>query len=203
VTAQHHIIRDTSASLARLLRDELERGGYPRIHVVDQAPKPDAIDGKLPAVSLYLYQLSLDPEGHDATPHAELVAVGQPDGTVKEFVRRRRLWVRLDYLISAWASTPDDEQLLLGLAIRTIMESTELSGDRLVGASFEPDFQLAITMSARLDEGTLARFWSSLGQPIRPAVQAWTAVPILPDKLDELRRVRTRQVAVRPVAPKP
>jgi hypothetical protein len=201
VTAQHHIIRDTSASLARLLRGELERGGYPRIHIVDQAPKPDAIDGKLPAVSLYLHQLSLDPEGHDATPHAEVVAVGQPDGTVVEFLRRRRLWVRLDYLVSAWASTPDDEQLLLGLAIRAIMERTELTGDDLVGEAFEPDFQLAIVMSARLDDGALARFWSSLGQPIRPAIQVWTAVPILPEKLEELRRVRTRQVAVRPVEP--
>jgi hypothetical protein len=199
VTAQHHILRDTSASLSRLLRDELERGGYPRIHVIDQAPKPEAIDGKLPAISLYLHQLSLDPEGHDATPQSELVEVGQPDGSVKEFLRRRRLWVRLDYLISAWATTPDDEQLLLGLAIRTIMENTELAGDRLVGASFEREFRLAVMMSARLDEGALARFWSSLGQPIRPAIQLWTAVPILPDRLDELQRVRARRVAVRPV----
>src|SRR5260221_12263323 len=49
-------------------------------------------------------------------------------------------------------------------------------------------------MSARLDEGTLARFWASLNQPVRPAVQAWTAIPILPEKLEEFRRVETRQL---------
>jgi hypothetical protein len=49
-------------------------------------------------------------------------------------------------------------------------------------------------MSARLDEGTLARFWGSLNQPVRPAVQAWTAIPILPEKLEEFKRVQTRQL---------
>ena len=49
-------------------------------------------------------------------------------------------------------------------------------------------------MSARLDEGTLARFWGSLNQPVRPAVQAWTAIPIIPEKLEEFKRVQTRQL---------
>jgi hypothetical protein len=50
---------------------------------------------------------------------------------------------------------------------------------------------LNILLSARLDEGTLARFWGSLNQPVRPAVQAWTAIPILPDKLEAFTRVTT------------
>ncbi len=129
------------------------------MHIVEQAPKPDAIEGKLPAVSVYLYQLSIDPEGYDSTPHAELVEVAQADGSIKEFFRRRRLWVRLDYLLSAWAQTPEDEQLLLGLIIRTVMENAEVGRDKLKGQSFEDDFKLNMLMCARLDEGTLARFW--------------------------------------------
>ena len=62
-TPQHHIIKETSESLSRLLQDEFKRNGYKRVHIVEQAPKPDAIEGKLPAVSVYLYQLSIDPEG--------------------------------------------------------------------------------------------------------------------------------------------
>jgi len=174
-TPQHHIIKETSETLSRLLQDEFKRSGYKRVHIVEQAPKPDAIEGKLPAVSVYLYQMSIDPEGYDATPHSELVEVPQEDGTIKEFLRRRRLWVRLDYLMSAWAQTPEDEQLLLGLIIRTVMENTELGGSQLKGGSFESDFKLNILLSARLDEGTLARFWGSLNQPVRPAIQAWTA----------------------------
>jgi hypothetical protein len=197
MTPQHHIIKETSQSLARLVQDELERDGYRRVHIVDQAPRPDAVDGKLPAVSIYLYQVSIDPEGHDATPHSEVVEVAQPDGTIRELARRRRIWVRLDYLISAWAQTPEDEQLLLGLLVRTLAEAAEVPRERLRGDSFDPEFALNVLMSTRLDEGTLSRFWGSLSQPIRPAIQAWTAVPIVPDKLQEFHRVRTRQVSVR------
>lgn len=194
MTPQHHIIKETSETLSRLLQDEFKRNGYKRVHIVEQAPKPDAIEGKLPAVSVYLYQMSIDPEGTDATPHSELVEVQQPDGTIKEYFRRRRLWVRLDYLLSAWAQTPEDEQLLLGLIIRTIMENPEIPREKLKGNSFEDDFKLNVLLSARLDEGTLARFWGSLSQPVRPAVQAWTAVPIIPEKLEEFQRVQTRKL---------
>jgi hypothetical protein len=194
MTPQHHIIKETSETLSRLLQDEFKRNGYKRVHIVEQAPKPDAIEGKLPAVSVYLYQVSIDPEGTDSTPADEIVEVIADDGSLKEYRRRRRLWVRLDYLMSAWAQTPEDEQLLLGLMIRTLMENPELTRDKLKGQSFEEEFKLNFLMSARLDEGTLARFWGSLNQPVRPAVQAWTAVPILPERMEEFKRVQTRQL---------
>jgi hypothetical protein len=193
-TPQHHIIKETSESLSQLLTDEFKRNGYKRVHIVEEAPKPEAIEGKLPAVSAYLYQLSIDPEGYDSTPNSELVEIPQEDGSIKEYFRRRRLWVRLDYLLSAWAQTPEDEQLLLGLVIRTVMENAEVTREKLKGQSFEDDFKLNWLMSARLDEGTLARFWGSLQQPVRPAIQAWTAIPILPERLEEFKRVQTRQL---------
>jgi len=143
---------------------------------------------------LHVTFASIDPEGTDSTPHSEIVEVPQDNGTIKEFFRRRRLWVRLDYLLSAWAQTPEDEQLLLGLIIRFVMENPELGREKLKGNSFEEDFRLNMIMSARLDEGTLARFWGSLNQPVRPSVQVWTAIPIIPEKLEEFRRVQSRQL---------
>src|SRR5689334_25289955 len=103
MTPQHHIIKETSDTISRLLQDEFKRSGYKRVHIIDGAPKPDAVEGKLPAVSVYLYQLACDPDGTDTTMHNEIVEIPQPDGSIKEFKRRRRMWVRLDYLISAWA----------------------------------------------------------------------------------------------------
>src|SRR5258705_11490059 len=90
MTPQHHIIKDTSETLSRLLQDEFKRNGYKRVHIVETAPKPEEIEGKLPAVSVYLYQISIDPEGTGATPHAELVEVEQTDGTIIEYYHRRR-----------------------------------------------------------------------------------------------------------------
>jgi hypothetical protein len=196
-TPQHHIIKETSDSLSRFLQDEFKRAGYKRVHIVDQAPKPDAIEGKLPAVSVYLYQVSLDTEGLDGHVTSELVTVQKDDGTIEEFRRRRRLWIRLDYLVSTWAQTPEDEQLLLGLAIRAVMENPSMGRDKLRGGSFEDDFKLNVLLSTRLDEGTLARFWGSLNQPIRPAIQAWTAVPIVPEEMEPFRRVQERQLGFR------
>ena len=121
-------------------------------------------------------------------------------------MRRRRMFIRLDYLVSAWAQTPEDEQLLLGLIIRTIMEHPELDRDKLRGQSFEDDFKLHMLLSSRLDEGTLARFWGSLNQPVRPAVQAWTAIPILPEKLEPFTRVQQRSLEYKNIldpAPRP
>ncbi|MEZ4368328.1 MAG: hypothetical protein R2939_18925 [Kofleriaceae bacterium] len=71
------------------------------------------------------------------------------------------------------------------------------SAERLRGASFEDDFKLYVQMSARLDEGTLSRFWGSLNQPVRPALQIWTLVPILPEKLEPFSRVQTRTLGYR------
>ena len=102
--------------------------------------------------------------------------------------------------MSAWAQTPEDEQLLLGLIIRTLIDNENLKGERLRGQSFaatEEEFQMPLQISTRLDEGTLSRFWGSLNQPVRPAVQAWTVVPILPEKMSEFTRVQQRQLEYR------
>ena len=202
-TPQHHIIKETSDSLSRLFQDEFKRNGYKRVHVVDTAPKPDAIEGKLPAVSVYLYQLALDPEGQYANVTSEIVEVQQEDGSIKEFMRRSRLWLRCDYLVSAWAQTPEDEQLLLGLILRTVVDNPMIDRERVKGTSFEESLEpgegLPLVLSTRLDEGTLARFWGSLNQPVRPAVSVWTQIPIIPEKMDEFKRVRTRQLEYRNV----
>jgi len=202
-TPQHHIIKETSDSLSRLFQDEFKRNGYKRVHIVDGAPKPDAVEGKLPAVSIYLYQISLDPGGYDNQAVQEVVEVKQDDGTIKEFFRRRRLWIRLDYLVSAWAQTPEDEQLLVGLALRTIIDNAEISRDRLKGTTFDESMEdlegLPLWLNTRLDEGTLARFWGSLNQPVRPAIQCWTVVPIVPERMSEFQRVRARQLEYRNV----
>jgi hypothetical protein len=200
-TQQHHIIKETSDSLSRLFQEEFKRCGYKRVHVVDSAPKPDVIEGKLPAVSLYLYQLALDPEGLSLNATDEVVEVKQDDGSMKEFYRRKRMFIRCEYLLSAWAQTPEDEQLLLGLIIRTIVDNTNIPLDKLRGQSFaeslEPDEGLPLCLGTRLDEGTLSRFWGSLNQPVRPAVNLWTVVPIIPETMNELTRVRSRELMYR------
>lgn len=199
MTPQHHIIKETSDTISRLLTDEFKRSGYKRVHIIEEAPKQDAVEGKLPAVSCYLYQVSPDAEGIDGNASRELVRVREADGTIKEFSRDQRMWMRLDYLVSCWAQTPEDEQLLLGLVVRTMLDNRVVKGEQLRGESlqFEDKFELPLTISSRLDEGTLARFWGSLQQPVRPAIQIWTTVPILPEAMEPLTRVRRKAITYR------
>ncbi len=180
-----------------MLQDEFKRNGYKRVNVIEGAPKPDKLEGKLPAVVCYLYQVSMDTEGLGGNVHRELVEVDQGDGSTAEFTRRRRVWVRLDYLISTFAQTPEDEQLLMGLIIRTIIDNPCLMQESLRGDSFDEEFKLPWVLSTRLDEGTLARFWGSLSQPVRPAIQTWTSIPIVPEKVKRLQRVTRREINYR------
>ena len=197
-TPQHHIIKETSDSLSRLFQEEFKRNGYKRVHMLDQAPKPDVVEGKMPAVCVYLYQISLDAEGLSGNATHEMVEVAQDDGSTKEFARLRRLWLRLDYLMSAWAQTPEDEQLLLGLVVRTLCDNRSLTPEKgLRGDSFGAGFKLYPIIGTRLDEGTLARFWGSLQQPIRPAVSCWCHVPIIPETMDPIVRVTQRELRYR------
>ncbi len=197
-TPQHHIIKDTTATMSRLLQDELRKSGYKRVNIIDQAPKPDAIEGKLPAVSVYLYQLVVDPDAFPSGPTSEVIEVQQADGSKREMMRRRRTWVRLDYLVSAWAQTPEDEQILLGLVIRILADNVSMPRAMLRGDSFDDDFELEVILSGgRLDEGTLSRFWGALNQPIRPSVQVYTHVPIIPETMSGFERVRERIIDFR------
>lgn len=197
-TPQHHIIKDSTATISRLLQDELRKSGYKRVNIIDQAPKPDAIEGKLPAVSLYLYQLVVDPDGFPSGPTSEVVEIELADGAKREVMRRRRTWVRLDYLVSAWAQTPEDEQILLGLVIRILADNIVIPHEQLRGDTFDKEFELELILSGgRLDEGTLSRFWGALNQPIRPSVQVYTHVPIIPETVTGFERVRERIIDFR------
>ncbi len=63
------------------------------------------------------------------------------------------LWVRLDYLISTWAQTPEEEQLLMGGAIKGLLEHPTISGAELKGESWKPDMLLAAAAVAEAGRG--------------------------------------------------
>ena len=70
----------------------------------------------------------------------------------------------------------------------------EVEGADLKGESFKKDQYLPVSMSQKLDEGVLSRFWASLNQPMKPAIQCWTTVPIYPSGEVEIRRVQEKDV---------
>lgn len=195
IPGQHHIIKETSESIGELLKQQFKEIGYKRVHLVVAAPKQEAVEGKLPAISVYLYNITLDDEGISSNRTAQYIEdeVG-PSGEIREVAREMPLWVRLDYLISCWAQTPEEEQLLLGATIKALLEHPSLRGEKLRGDAFEADDFIPLSMSQKLDEGVLSRFWSSLNQPLKPAIQCWTTIPIFPSTSVPIQRVQDREV---------
>jgi len=195
--SQHHIIKEAGETVGQLLQNVFKENGYKRVHLIVAAPKEEAVEGKLPAVCVYLYNMSLDEEsiGSNRTGTINETVIGS-DGRAHDIQRRLPIWLRLDYLVSTWAQTPEEEQLLMGAAIKGLLENEVLHFDKgqLKGDSFEDGFTLPIMLSQKLDEGVLSRFWASINQPMKPAIQAWTTVPIFPAGEVEIKRVQEKDV---------
>ena len=192
---QHHVIKEAGESIGQLLQAIFRDHGYRRVHLVVAAPKQEAIEGKMPAIGVYLYNMTVDEEGVYANHSGQIVEkVVGPDGKSKELARRMPLWIRLDYLLTTWAQTPEEEHLLMGAAVKGLIEHPTLQGPDLKGDSWQEGQYIPIILSQKLDEGVLSRFWSSLNQPLKPAVQAWTTVPIYPGGTEEIKRVIERDV---------
>jgi hypothetical protein len=195
MTAQHHILKEASDTLQNLLTNVFKDAGYKRVHIINKAPKPDEIEGKLPAVSMYLYAVTPDGDNQGLYNKSEFAQVVGADGMITEVERPARLWCRLDYLVATWAQTPEDEQLLMGLVVRAIVDNFWLPREKLKGESFnhlEDDFGIPLRLAPRLDEGSLSRFWSSFNQPLRPALQAWMSVPVISAMATPFKRVEER-----------
>ena len=68
----------------------------------------------------------------------------------------------------------------MGGAIKGLLENPTIRGAELKGDSWKSDDFLPLSLSQKLDEGVLSRFWASINQPMKPAIQCWTTVPIYP-----------------------
>ena len=193
--AQHHIIKDAGETIGLLLQAAFKDNGYKRVHLIVGAPKQDAIEGKLPALNVYLFNILIDEEGITGNRGRQYIEteIG-PDGKPVELIREGPITVRLEYLISTWAQTPEEEQLLMGAAIKALIENQVISGANLKGNSFAVADYLPITLVQKLDEGVLSRFWASLSQPFKPALQVMTTVLIYPSGGQTFQRVQEKDV---------
>src|SRR3569832_2450595 len=77
---QYHILKETSQSIGELLKQQYKLIGYKRVHLVVAAPKQENIEGKLPAVSIYLYNVTLDEEGISINRSSQYIEEGGGPG---------------------------------------------------------------------------------------------------------------------------
>lgn len=167
--AQFEIIKDVTVSLTKLITESFKEAGYRDIEIYNNLPTEENIK-KMPAVSLFLSSVVVDKLHRERD--SVLVSETTDDGEVVEYETMPPMVVWMYYVLSAFGKTPQEEHVLLGLAMRVLQETAMISADNFVGEALARDEQLPIRV---VDEGefgydeTMA-FWRSIGEPVRPAV---------------------------------
>lgn len=167
--AQFEIIKDVTQTLTKIITDSFKETGYKDIEIYNCLPTEENVK-KLPAICLFLSAVSVDRLYREFEP--VLVNESNEDGDIVEYETSPPLYLWLYFLLSAWGKTPQEEHVLLGLAMRVFMDNPILTSDNFVGESIQLGEHLPLRVVNENEFGydeTMA-FWRSIGEPVRPAL---------------------------------
>lgn len=194
--AQFEIIKDVTVTLTKLLTENFKEAGYKDIEMYNCLPTEENVK-KLPAICLFLTAVSVDPLHKERDE--VLVSETDEDGAVIEYTTAPTMVFWMYMLLSAWGKTPQEEHVLLGLAMRELHDNNLITEDFFIGESLQRGEQLPIRV---VDESEFGydenmAFWRSIGEPIRPSVLYRVGARLhAVRKRDIIRRVTTRGIRV-------
>jgi len=192
--SQFEVIKDITNTLKDLLEAEFKKAGFTTVSVSIDRPKKENIK-TLPTVSCYLYHVSFHP-GYYKERTDTLVTTTTKDGKIVEYYRDAPAYLYAHYIISVFGNTAAEENLLLGLTIKILLEHAIMKGEELHGPSFYPDDQINIFPNLSADYNDVLAFWRSLSEEVRPSLQYMVKFRIESDrKSKELRRVLGKEIA--------
>jgi len=194
--SQFEVIKDIGETLKSLLERSFDEAGFTTVNISVDRPKKDNIKN-LPTVNCYMYHLGFDQRYRERSQ--SLVSSVTRDGKIVEYYRDAPVHMLANYILSVWGNTPAEENLLTGLAVKTLLEHPILTGDQLVGPSFFPDDKLNIYPNLQADFNDVLSFWRSMNEELRPAVYYFVRFRIESDRTsDDLERVTGKELAVNP-----
>ena len=192
--SQFEVIKDIGETMKSLLETSFEANGYTTVNVSLDRPKKDNIKN-LPTVNCYMYHLSFDQRYKERSQ--SLVSTVSRDGKIVEYYRDAPVHMLANYIVSVWGNTPSEENLLSGLAIKTLLEHPILTGDQLKGPSFFPDDKLNIYPNLQSEYNDVLGFWRSMNEDLRPAIYYFVRFRIESDRRsDDLERVTGKEFAI-------
>ncbi|WP_037682970.1 DUF4255 domain-containing protein [Streptomyces griseus] len=167
------MIHEVDEGLRRLLGESgLEASG---VEVVFDAPTRDwAARRSAPTVCVFLYDIREDAsrrgsgggEVYDADGH--LVARRTPPR-----------WFELTYLVTAWASRPQDEHRLLSQVLACLVATDTLPARLLTGTLAELGLTVGLdTAGAGVDAPAAADVWSALGGELKASLGVRVRAPL-------------------------
>ena len=192
--SQFEVIRDVGETLKDLLKEVFKTNGFTTVSVSTDRPKKDNIKN-LPMVNAYLFHLGFHGNYKERTE--SLVSTHDKAGNVVEFFRDAPVYLNAHFCISVWGNSPGEENLLLGLVVKTFLENTIITGDLLKGDSFYPDDKLNVYPNLTSDHNDTMSFWRSMNEEMRPALFYYVRFRVESDRRSsEVRRVIGREIAM-------
>jgi len=167
------VIHEVDEGLRRLLGESgLQTSG---IEVVFDAPTRDwAARRSAPTVCVFLYDIRED-----------AVRRGSGAGEVYDadgyLVARRTppRWFELTYLVTAWASRPQDEHRLLSQVLATLVATDTLPARLLTGTLAELGLTVSLDAGgAGLDAPAASDVWSALGGELKASLGVRVRAPL-------------------------
>ncbi|MFD0211165.1 DUF4255 domain-containing protein [Streptomyces hirsutus] len=167
------MIHEVDEGLRRLLGESgLEASG---VEVVFDAPTRDwAARRSAPTVCVFLYDIR-----EDATRRGS--GAGEVYDADGHLVARRTppRWFELTYLVTAWASRPQDEHLLLSQVLATLVAGDTLPARLLTGTLADLGLTVALDAGGTgLDAPAAADVWSALGGELKASLQVRVRAPL-------------------------
>jgi len=189
------VIKDIGESIKEVLKNAFKNSGFTTVTVSNDKPKKDNVKA-LPTLSCYLYHVNFAPNYKERTE--SLVTTFSKEGKVVEYYQDAPVYLNAAYIVSVWGNNPNEENLLLGLAIKTFLENAVLEGEALKGDSFFPDDQINVYPNLQADFNDAMSFWRSLNEEIRPSLFYLARFRIDSERRSqELTRVTGRDLAMK------
>jgi hypothetical protein len=193
------MIEDVDEALRQLLIQEIPiRNGEVDI-TFDQPKREWSARLNRPTLNFFLYDVRENKKLRGTQP---IWDVEQQNGnTVTK--RRRPLRVDLRYIITAWATEPDDEHRLLSRALAALSRYSHLPQDSLPDGLQDQPMPLPIMVAQEEDFRNPADLWGAIDNEWRPAIPCVITLALNPYLPITAPLVRTREIrfgeAVRPV----
>lgn len=192
--SQFEVIRDIGESLKELMKDSFKQNGFTTVSVGSERPKKDNIKN-LPTVNLFLYHVGFAQNYRERTD--ALVSTHTKQGNVVEFFRDGPVYLNSYFAISVWGNSPAEENLLLGLVVKTFLENTIIEGPALKGDSWYPDDKLNVHPHLQADANDLMSFWRSMNEELRPTLFYHVRFRVESDRrTSPVRRVMAKEISV-------
>lgn len=143
-----------------------------------------------PTLNLFMYDVRENVKLRQPSPPYEVVRA--ENGTVTQ--RRKGLRVNVYYMVTAWATEPEDEHRLLGRALIALFRWPQLVMDDLPGSLQDQPSPITLQVAQQdaLDKPT--DLWGVLDNQIRPALSCIVTLTINPYQPFVTPAVRTVQL---------